>query len=199
MTADKDATRSGPRRQFWFVLGGARSGKSSFALSLAEQVGDRVVFVATAQAMDEEMRERIARHRRERPDGWRTLEAPSGVGEALRPELADTDVVVVDCLGFLVANVMGEVAADSASTEARVEGELDGLLRAYQGAEATFVVVSNEVGAGVVPPYPSGRVFRDALGRANQRLAREADRVYWMLAGLPVEVKTSGLAERWER
>ncbi|HUU54296.1 MAG TPA: bifunctional adenosylcobinamide kinase/adenosylcobinamide-phosphate guanylyltransferase [Armatimonadota bacterium] len=199
MTADeRKMTGSGPRKQLCLVLGGVRSGKSAFALSLAERKGERVLFLATAEALDEEMRDRIERHRRDRPDHWRTVEAPAGAGETLRAEAGDADVVLLDCLGFLVANLMGEHTEDAAALEARVETEIDSLLAAYDAGTATLIVVSNEVGMGVVPPYPSGRVFRDALGRANQRLARAADRVYWMVAGMPVEVKASGLAEKWE-
>jgi len=193
-----DASADSRRKQLCFILGGARSGKSGFALSLADRTGGQALFVATAEALDDEMRERIERHRRERPEHWRTVEAPAGVGEALRSETRDADVVLIDCLSFLVANVMGEDTEDAAALEARVDAEIDGLLAAYNGGTATFIVVSNEVGMGVVPAYASGRVFRDLLGRANQKLARAADRVYWMVAGLPIEVKASGLAENWE-
>ncbi len=186
------------RRRLSLILGGARSGKSAFALRLAEKAGKRVVFAATAEAGDEEMRERIERHRRERPDQWRTLEARIEVGKAIRREVGDADAVVVDCVSFLVANVMGEVGEDASAVEERVGREIDDLLSAFADGAASFIVVSNEVGMGVVPAYVSGRVFRDALGRANQRLARAADQVYWMLAGLPIEVKASGLAEGWE-
>lgn len=186
------------RKRLSLILGGARSGKSVFALGLAERAGKRVVFAATAEAGDEEMYARIERHRRERPDQWRTLEARMGVGKAIRREVGDADAVVVDCVGFLVANVMGEVGEDASAVEERVGREIDDLLSAFADGAASFIVVSNEVGMGVVPAYASGRVFRDALGRANQRLARAADQVYWMLAGLSVEVKASGLAEGWE-
>ena len=186
------------RKQLCFILGAVRSGKSGFALSLADRTGGQALFVATAEALDEEMRERIERHRRERPEHWRTVEAPVGVGEALRTETRDADVVLIDCLSFLVANIMGEDTEGAAALDARLDAEIDSLLAAYQDGAATFIVVSNEVGMGVVPAYASGRLFRDALGRANQKLARAADRVYWMVAGLPVEVKASGLAENWE-
>jgi len=186
------------RKQLCFILGAARSGKSGFALSLADRTGGRALFVATAEGLDDEMRERIERHRRERPEHWRTIEAPVGVGKALRTETGAADVVLIDCLSFLVANIMGEDTEDAAALDARLDTEIDGLLAAYDDGMATFIVVSNEVGMGVVPAYASGRLFRDALGRANQKLARAADRVYWMVAGLPIEVKASGLAENWE-
>jgi len=186
------------RKQLCFILGAVRSGKSGFALSLADRTGGQALFVATAEALDEEMRERIERHRRERPEHWRTVEAPVGVGEALLTKTRDADVVLIDCLSLLVANIMGEDTEDAAALEARLDAEIDDLLAAYNDGMATFIVVSNEVGMGVVPAYASGRLFRDALGRANQKLARAADRVYWMVAGLAVEVKKSGLTENWE-
>ena len=185
-------------KELVLILGGARSGKSTFALSLADGAEGRVVFVATAQPGDEEMRERIARHRRERPERWRTIEAPIGVGEAIRSGAADAEVVVLDCLSFLVANVMGEGSDASPGVQKEVEAEVEGLLRAFEQGNATFILVSNEVGMGVVPAYASGRLFRDVLGLANQRLARAADRVYWMVASMPIEVKASGVAARWE-
>jgi adenosylcobinamide kinase/adenosylcobinamide-phosphate guanylyltransferase len=184
------------RKELCFVLGGVRSGKSAFALSLAAQLGERVTFVATAEAGDAEMRERIKRHRQCRPDAWGTVEAPLDVAPAVAA--ADSDVVVVDCLGLLAANLMARAQATGASADDLMEWQIAGLLDAYHRGRASVIVVSNEVGMGVVPPYPSGREFRDLLGRANQRVARAADRVYWMLAGLPVEVKASGLAAKVE-
>jgi adenosylcobinamide kinase/adenosylcobinamide-phosphate guanylyltransferase len=183
-------------KQLCFVLGGVRSGKSAFALSLAARLGERVTFVATAEAGDDEMRERIEHHRERRPVDWGTVEAPLDVARAVAA--ADSDVVVVDCLGLLAANLMARAQATGASADDLMQSQVAGLLDAYHRGSASVIVVSNEVGMGVVPPYPSGREFRDLLGRANQRVAQAADRVYWMLAGLPVEVKTSGLAEKVE-
>ncbi len=177
-----------------FVLGGVRSGKSSFALSLAEQAGESVLFVATAEAGDEEMHARIAQHKQQRARTWRTLEAPLNVGEAIRQNLGDARVVLLDCVSFLVANAMGTVGDNAEAATAKVEAEIDGLLTAITQTKVHFILVSNEVGLGVVPPYPSGRQFRDLLGWTNQRLARAAGFVYWMVAGLPVELKASDLA-----
>jgi adenosylcobinamide kinase/adenosylcobinamide-phosphate guanylyltransferase len=180
------------------VLGGVRSGKSAFALSLAAQLGQRVTFIATAQAGDDEMRERIERHRLGRPGHWSTLEAPLEVASAAAGAAAESEVVLIDCLGLLAANIMARAEAVGESADRLMESEVAGLLEAYERGSATVVIVSNEVGMGVVPPYPSGREFRDLLGRANQRLAQAAGRVYWMLAGLPIEVKAFGLAEKVE-
>jgi len=180
------------------ILGGARSGKSSYAEKLAAQLGDRVLYVATAQALDEEMRARVAAHRQVRPANWQTVEAPTGVGEAIRAALAVGPVhaVLLDCLTLLVSNVVLQGTSednldnvDEATAWQRVKFELDGILNACRAGDAPWIVVSNEVGWGLVPPYPLGRVYRDLLGRANQRLAAQADQVYLMIAGLPVEVK----------
>lgn len=182
------------------VLGGARSGKSRFAEKLAARFGHRVLYIATAQARDEEMAARIAAHRRTRPATWRTVEAPTAVGKAARTALAEepVDVVILDCITLLVSNVIldglwlseGDFdGVDERVVGPRVDFEIDGLLRAVQESEVPWIVVSNEVGEGLVPPYPLGRVYRDLLGWFNQSLASVADRVYLMVAGLPVDVK----------
>lgn len=191
------------------VLGGARSGKSRYAESLAARIADDtlpVTYVATATAEDDEMRERIARHRAERPADWRTLEAPRDPAEALMADGAiDTPgVVLLDCLTLLVSNVLlGGTHADfdaerfdARSAEARVGRTIDALLDVYRRGARTLIVVSNEVGMGLVPEYPLGRVYRDVLGRVNARMAAEADDVLLMVAGLPVELKA--LAAAWD-
>lgn len=176
------------------VLGGARSGKSAFAERLARDLGGaRVVFVATAQAGDDEMAQRIAQHRRTRPAGWRTVEAPRAVGAALRQavEVDHQPVAVIDCLTLLASNVLGpdpdRISAAAAREE--LERELDGLLAACRELPTTVIVVSNEVGAGIVPATPVGRLYRDLLGWANQALAREAQEAHLLVAGIPLRIK----------
>lgn len=173
------------------VLGGARSGKSAHAQELAfERGGEDVLFVATAQALDDEMTARIEAHRRRRPVAWRTLEVPRHVGEAIS-RVQSAVVVLVDCLTLLISNVLLALpeSASAQEAEAAALAEVEGLIAAYRGGTASWIVISNEVGMGIVPAYPLGRVYRDALGRANQRLAAEADEVLFMVAGIPMKVK----------
>ncbi len=161
-------------------------------------MGERVAFIATAEAGDDEMRARIERHRSKRPQHWLTIEAPTAVGEAFGGDARDCDVAVIDCLGLLLSNAMGRAEQTGTAAEDAMELEVTALLDAFGRGSASLIVVSNEVGMGVVPPYPAGREFRDVLGRANQRLAQAADRVYWMVAGLPIELKASGMAQGME-
>ncbi|MCX7840505.1 MAG: bifunctional adenosylcobinamide kinase/adenosylcobinamide-phosphate guanylyltransferase [Anaerolineae bacterium] len=171
---------------FTLILGGARSGKSDFAQRLArERGGDDVLFVATAEARDDEMRARIAAHRASRPDTWRTLESPREVARALE-SAARARVVVVDCVTLWVSNVL---LADEARAEAEMTRELDELLAWYRAHEITLILVSNEVGLGLVPDNALGRTYRDLLGAVNKKLAEYADEVFFLVAGLPLEIK----------
>jgi adenosylcobinamide kinase/adenosylcobinamide-phosphate guanylyltransferase len=178
-----------------FVLGGARSGKSAFARTLAPEGPAPVVFVATMEAGDEELRRRIARHQRERPPGWRTVEEPLAVIEALRSLDDAPGTVLLDCLTLWVANLLQRSLGDDTSmdamdaAEADVLAQVEALLAWQRESGARLIVVSNEVGLGVVPAYPLGRAFRDVLGSAHQRIAAAAERVYFLVAGLPNEIK----------
>lgn len=178
-------------KELILILGGARSGKSRLAERLAGQLGRHVLYVATAQAGDPEMAGRIARHRERRPASWRTIEAPTGVGQALAQASGTADVVVLDCLTLLASNLLAPLGnePDEATAAALLERELDGLLAAYEEGPASLIIVSNEVGWGLVSPYPLGRLYRDLLGWAHQRLAAQADRVYLVVAGIPLDLK----------
>lgn len=173
------------------VLGGARSGKSTYAQNWAADTGQPVLFVATAQAFDDEMRSRIAQHKAERPPGWRTLEQPLDVGAALHSDPPSEGVVVVDCLTLLISNVLLALPDDAsqAAVNRAARAEADALIAAQRSGDAQWLVVSNEVGMGVVPPSRLGRYYRDALGIANQCIARAADEVVLLVAGIPWRLK----------
>jgi adenosylcobinamide kinase/adenosylcobinamide-phosphate guanylyltransferase len=172
------------------VLGGARSGKSDYAEKLAAQLGRPVLYIATAQAGDDDMAARIAAHRQNRPAHWQTLEAPRHIAQALAQIHSPAPVLLLDCLTLLVSNILLTMETEpQAAIEAAVYAELDALAAMQQKLGATLIVVSNEVGLGLVPSYALGRVYRDVLGRANQRLAAQAHRVLFMVAGLPLTVK----------
>lgn len=175
------------------LLGGARSGKSARAEQLASARGGPVLFVATATAGDEEMARRIADHRAARPAGWRTLEAPQGVAAAVAASGDAAPTIVLDCLTLLVSNLLlTHEAEGEVEVGRRVDAEIDALLAAIDTGAATWIVVSNEVGMGLVPPYPLGRQYRDLLGRVNARVAARADRAYLLVAGLALDLKRLG-------
>jgi len=184
-------------RKCILILGGARSGKSRFAQQLAEQLGKKVLFVATGEPLDEEMDSRIKEHKLSRPQNWRTLEAGVNVGERITEQIDDAEVVIIDCLTLLISNVLTGVGKESlendqmnyASMGDRVVAEIEGLTRCINNTNAIFIVVSNEVGMGLVPSYRLGRAYRDLLGKANQLLAQQADDVYLMVAGIPWKLK----------
>lgn len=169
------------------VTGGARGGKSSFALERARASGDSVLFIATGVATDAEMADRIARHRAQRPPTWTTLEARYDLAPALRAAWRGQQCVLVDDLGTLVGNLLIERSAG----EAQVQAELEGLLEARAAGPYDLVVVTQEVGLGLVPPTELGRQFRDLLGLANRALAAAADEVVLLVAGIPLPLKGS--------
>lgn len=186
------------------VLGGARGGKSRYALDRAASHTGRVLFVATAQAFDDEMRERVRRHQEERPAHWSTLEASRLVAPVLTEHLRlaresghPYAVILLDCLTLLASNVLLGLPEESTQDEvtAAVLAEVDALLAVREQSDAAWIIVSNEVGMGVIPPTRLGRLYLEALGRANQRVAAAANEVVLMVAGLPWRLKperTSG-------
>jgi adenosylcobinamide kinase/adenosylcobinamide-phosphate guanylyltransferase len=180
------------------LIGGARSGKSEMAERLAHVAGRPVLFVATLEPGDDEMRRRIAQHRATRPASWRTVEAPRRLAQALREHARPGETVLVDCLTLAVSNIILERLGDMVTVE-EADGAVDDCAEMAQELvswAATYdgdvIVVTNEVGMGVVPPYLLGRVFRDALGRANATLAASADRVLLLVAGLVLDVTSAG-------
>ena len=175
-----------------FILGGARSGKSSYAVSLAKSFSDRVVYLATGIPSDEEMRTRIENHRIARPEFWKTIEEPLNVGTVLIKIEGTTDVILLDCLSVFVSNLILHYQSEGASDTELEEKVLSRLLKTISIAreiKSKLIIVSNEVGMGVVPGTPLGRLFRDIMGRANQITAAEADEVFLLVAGLPIRLK----------
>ncbi len=177
-------------KELVLIMGGARSGKSSFAQRLAKIVGGKVIFVATAQAGDDEMAERIARHKASRPATWHTVEEPLELASVLQRETTSTDVVIIDCLTLWLNNLL---LKEGSASETEVLEQVDRLLDVYEKGSSSYIIVSGEVGLGLVPPYPLGRLYRDILGWMNQKVARRADKVFLMIAGIPLELKSLGI------
>lgn len=169
------------------VLGGVRSGKSRLAQQIAEH-GERVTFIATAERRDDhEMHAKIERHRSERPDSWITIEEPIQLAHAVRKASANSDIVLIDCLTLFASNLLEAYGEDSDG----LQTQIDDLLLALRQPRCSIVLVSNEVGSGVVPAYELGRRFRDLVGEINQHVASVANTVLLMVAGLPFPLKGS--------
>ena len=173
-----------PSHHSLLVLGGARSGKSRYALAEARRAGGRVAFLATAEPTDQDMARRIARHRAERPRDWITVEEPQDVAGACRRLARERDLVVVDCVTVWVSNRLARGDGDESIAAAAAD-----LAKLMAERAVSLIVVSNEVGGGVHPPTAIGMRFRDLLGAVNQDLAAAADAVTLMVAGVPVPIK----------
>ena len=171
--------------QLVLFTGGARSGKSWRAEQYASQQAKHVVYIATAQAGDAEMQHRIGLHQAQRPSHWQTLEAPLAVSQTLA-QLPNGSVVLLDCLTLLVSNLL---LANEILPEPIVQAEIQAILAAQQARALHLIIVTNEVGMGIVPAYALGRVYRDLIGRANQQIAAAANAVYLVVAGIPIEIR----------
>ena len=175
-------------KRLTLVLGGARAGKSTYAQRLVDQA-ERVLFVATAEALDEDMTARIRAHQDGRPPEWDTLEEPLEIVQSMKPQLSNYDSVLLDCLTLWVSNLLLR------DMDCDVPSRVEDLLRLYRQQDASWIVVSNEVGLGLVAPTKLGRVYADELGRVNQMIAAEADEVIFMAAGLPLTLKSGHPAD----
>ena len=168
-----------------FVLGGCRSGKSSFALETAQKFsGDNKVFVATCIPRDDEMKQRVARHQKERSRIWKTIEAPLQLPEAITEYSSSADVIIIDCLTLWISNLLMD-----SSDSSKIEMQIPLLTRALEKSSCPVVLVSNEVGQGIVPDNKLARQFRDLVGQINQAVASCADQVILTVAGIPVTIK----------
>ncbi len=168
-----------------FIIGGCRSGKSSHALKIAEDIpGGRKIYIATCVPQDDEMRQRVAKHQRERRENWTTVEEPLLLPEAILEHSSKADVVLGDCLTLWLSNLLMETNDD-----AKLEGMISQLTDALKNATCPIILVSNEVGTGIVPENKLARQYRDIIGLANQSVAQTANKVFWVVAGIPVTVK----------
>jgi adenosylcobinamide kinase / adenosylcobinamide-phosphate guanylyltransferase len=189
--------RSTPR--LILILGGARSGKSAFAEQLAASSGQSVAFIATATAGDDEMRARIARHRASRPAHWHTVEEPFDLAGTVQHAAALADVLLLDCITLWLSNCLSrqgepndrDMGVSDPLFDVAAMQEIQNLLAALSSLDSrkTLIVITNEVGLGIVPAYPLGRLYRDTLGLVNQRLAEAAERVYLLIAGIAIDIK----------
>jgi len=168
-----------------FFIGGCRSGKSRQALEMADGFpGNKRVFIATCIPRDDEMHQRVEQHQRQRSRNWQTVEAPIHLPQAIVERSRQADVLLVDCLTLWISNLMLETEPD-----AKIPDQVNRLIQAFESADCPVMLVSNEVGSGIVPENKLARRFRDLVGAANQAVAEHADRVVWMVAGIPVSIK----------
>ena len=172
-------------KEIVFVIGGCRSGKSRHALETAARIAaNKRIFIATCIPYDAEMKQRVDRHQKERGRDWQTVEAPVDLPQTVTDSSRQADVVLIDCLTLWISNLLMEIEDDETITE-----RIFSLAQTLESATCPVILVSNEVGAGIVPENQLARRFRDLVGTANQTLAEQADRVVWMVAGIPVRIK----------
>lgn len=167
-----------------FILGGARSGKSAYALLLAKKCKGKVAFIATCEPLDKEMRQRIARHKRTRPEHWQTFEEAKDVSGLLDKIGSRFDCVVIDCLTLLVSNLIL-----SGRSQGSIESETKKIITRLKKIRTRAIIVSNEVGLGIVPANKLARDFRDTAGLINRVVAKDSDEVFFMVSGIPWKIK----------
>lgn len=180
------------------ITGGARSGKSSYAEKLARELGGNILYIATSIPFDDEMKSRVKKHRESRPDVWDTYEGYSGLGSVVSEKGSGYKGILLDCITVMVTNLLLEYPGidydnacyeDFAKAENAIKKEVEGLLEGVSRSEATVIMVTNELGSGIVPENLLGRVFRDIAGRLNQYVAERCDEVFITVCGLPLKLK----------
>ncbi|MBS4024912.1 MAG: bifunctional adenosylcobinamide kinase/adenosylcobinamide-phosphate guanylyltransferase [Clostridia bacterium] len=182
-------------KELILVTGGVRSGKSLFAEKWVKNSGKEVIYLATAQCKDQEMEQRIKLHQLRRPDHWVTIEEPNDIPSKLI-QITEGQIILIDCLTIYLTNHLLKLVPDPDQVNNwwEIEGELlsiiDDLVEAAVNCQGDLVIVSNEIGLGLVPPYILGRVFRDLTGLANQKLSSQATKVFFVVAGIPLELKS---------
>lgn len=171
-------------KRFIFILGGARSGKSGYAVELAKKIKKKTAFVATLTSPDGEMKKRIKLHKASRPREWKLIEEGGDISPVLSKLEDKYEVILIDCLGLLITNLLaGEL------TDKEIEKRIKKLINTISRMNLTAILVSNEVGSGIVPENPLARRFRDLVGLANQMMTKKADEVIFMQAGIPIEMR----------
>ncbi|MDY6935921.1 MAG: bifunctional adenosylcobinamide kinase/adenosylcobinamide-phosphate guanylyltransferase [Spirochaetota bacterium] len=167
-----------------FITGGARSGKSSFALEIAKSIERDKLFLATCIPQDEEMKRRVRLHKQERPSSWRTIEANKGLASVLRKEVESDIVIILDCLTLFVSAMLVE-----GKEEEKIKSEVREIVRIIKKGKSTVIIVTNEVGLGLVPDNKLSRDFRDIAGFCNQIVASGSDEAYFMISAIPLQIK----------
>ncbi len=178
-----------------FVTGGARSGKSAYAVELGKRSGRPVFYLATAEPIDDEMRTRIARHQAERPAEWRTIEEPLELARRVNEDVEPGATVIVDCITVWLGNVLEHHAPETTmdAANACAVNEVERLARVAADHKLSLIAISNEVGSGIVPADPLTRGYRDLLGEVNQRLAAMAETVVLLVSGIPVDLRSMSM------
>lgn len=174
--------------EFIFVTGGRRSGKSAYALELAESMGEKRLYIATAEALDNEMKERIARHREERGDNWDTAEEPIDIVNILAHS-KKYNVILIDCLTLWLCNIMHNGEAGGEPSDETIMKHIHSLADSCSSSDTKIIAVTNELGLGVIPGDPLSRRFTDLAGIMNQRMAAAANRVVMTVSGIPLTIK----------
>ena len=172
-----------------FITGGARSGKSVFSEKKALEFGHRLAYLATAQSLDTEMANRIERHRTRRGPEWQTIEEPIQLSRALEDAEGKFGAILVDCVTLWLTNLLFAFEHDGTEVEGRIQKEVDQVIATLQRMSTPVILVSNEVGMGIVPEHHLARLFRDIAGSANQSLAAAANEAYVVLSGIPLKLK----------